>query len=597
MNKVDKNVIKLRDIIKSLKLIPKTVKLILEMEKKLFIIILIISVITGVFPVISVMVSQELINMLILRKVPFGNIIFVFLIYILLNIINLLLGVGLEYCENRIQYKFQYKLNYKVMQKCSELSLADFENAAIYDRIEKINSEIGYKPYQILISMISLVTAVITMASSIVFLLSWNAFAAIGLLIVPVISMIYFLRIGEKEFQMHWKRTKDERKTWYLSYILTHDFSYKEVYLYELKDYILNKYWGLSRQFIKQNDEIQRSKSLFTLLYEMVVQGISAAIIFFAVWCAYLGQILAGNVMSYIRSISLIQTNSKSVMSNIYTVYNSALYMEMLFEFFAYKKEISKVEQKTEPIQNIKISNLHFKYPNGKKEAISNFNLELSKGEKLAIVGPNGSGKSTLIKILTGLYDIQSGTIEINGRKETDLKSYKKQMAVLFQDFTKYEFTLRENISMGMDVPDVDNKVREQLNNVHADFLKQNGEYNLDMQLGVWFEEGVQLSQGQWQKVALARAYFKKASVFILDEPNSALDPISEKAVFDSFFKITKDKIGVYISHKLNAAKLADKIVVVSNGQVVAVGKHDDLLETCKTYKEMYLAENYQKQE
>ena len=584
MNNTEGKVIHIKDVIQSLSRLPRTVKLILELEKGLFFAILLVSMIAGVLPVVTVMVTQNIINMLIVGEQSFNQILRMVAVYVGLTIIMIILAVLLEFFQGRIQYKLQYKLNYKIMQKCSELSLADFENATIYDKINKICGEIAYKPYTIFVALIGLVTAIITLISSITLLLSWNVIAAVSLLVVPVISIIYFLRIGEKEFQMHWKRAKKERKTWYLSYILTHDFSYKEVCLYNFKDYILRKYWELSKLFIKQNDSILISRNIFTFIYELVVTVISSVIIIFATWSAYIGKILAGNVVSYMKSISLVESNSKAIMSNIYTLYNSALYMEMLFEFLDYKTKERAAIEEIEPIHSIQIEHLHFRYPTGEKEAVNDLSIELKAGEKLAIVGPNGSGKSTLIKIITGLYDINKGSIKINGKEVSDLQKYQKQMAVLFQDFVKYEGDI-ETLS--------DERIIEILDKVNASFLKQDGEYNLDRQLGVWFEGGTQLSQGQWQKIGLARAYTKNASVIILDEPNSALDPISEREVFDSFFNLTKDKIGVYISHKLNAAKLADKIIVVNEGTVVGVGKHEELLTSCETYRNLYEAENY----
>lgn len=594
MNSNEKSVIHIKDILKSLNVVPKTVKLITRLEGGLFYAIMLLSIVLGIIPVISVAISQKLINMLILRNSGADPVIGILVTYIALNLITLILSVLLEYCEAKIQYKFQYKLNYEVMQRCANLKYADFENAEVYDKIEKINNEIGIKPYTIMISIITFVTASITMVSSIGYLFSWNVIAAVVLLLIPAFSLVYFLRIGEKEFQMHWKRAMDERKTWYLSYILTHDFSYKEVYLYDFKDYILKKYWNLSKKFIKQNDKILISKNLFTFLYEAVVLGVSSIIIGFAVWSAYLGKLLAGNVMAYIKSISLVQSNSQQIMTNIYTLYNSALYMNMLFEFFEYAPLEKEEDDNAEQIHELDIQKLNFRYPNGTENAITNLDLQLKEGEKLAIVGPNGSGKSTFIKIITGLYDLESGQIKINGKEIKNLTPYKKHMAVLFQDFVKYELTLRENVAMGRKLQNGDEYMKQILDIIHADFVKEGDDYNLDKQLGVWFEGGVQLSQGQWQKIALARAYFKEASLFILDEPNSALDPISEKEVFDSFFELAKDKIGVYISHKLNAAKRADKIIVMEKGTIVGVGRHEELLKSCKTYQELYKAECYQ---
>jgi len=440
------------------------------------------------------------------------------------------------------------------------------------------------------------------MVSSAVLLFSWNPYISILLLLVPVVSVLYFLKIGQQEFDVIWNRAKDERKTWYLSYLLTHDFSYKEVSLLGIKDYLLGNFMKISNGFIEQNIKILKKKTKFNIIYELIMQSVSCLIIGAAVISAYVGDILVGNVMSYIRSVGLVQSNSQAIMANIYTIYNSSLYMDMLFEFLNYcgnsKKSIDKKKLNGQ-ISSVNIKNLSFSYKN-RKNVLKNINISLQKGEKVALVGPNGSGKSTLIKILSGLYEIKSGDILINdiSLKDIDIEDYYTKISVLFQDFVKYELTLQENIGFG----DMKNfhsseNMKTVLDKLQATFLKRNEDYDLSMQLGNWFEEGQQLSQGQWQKVALARAYFKDASIYILDEPNAALDTVSEREIFDNFFEISREKIGIFISHRLSAAKMADKIIVMDKGEIVGIGNHEELLKKCSVYQILYQAEIYENKE
>nr|WGD57634.1 ABC transporter ATP-binding protein [Bacillus subtilis] len=417
-------------------------------------------------------------------------------------------------------------------------------------------------------------------------------------MVIPVISLFYFLKIGQQEFFIHWKRAGQERKSWYISYILTHDFSFKELKLYNLKDYLLNKYWDIKKSFIDQDTKILRKKTYLNLIYEIAVQLVGAVIIFIAIMSAFAGKIMVGNVMSYIRSVSLVQSHSQSIMTSIYSIYNSNLYMNQLYEFLELREEKNQGHKKqiVEPIHSVIFQNVSFIYPNQGEQTLNHINVSLNKGERIAIVGPNGSGKSTFIKLLTGLYEVQQGDILVNGVniKELDMDSYMEQIAALFQDFMKYEMTLKENIGFGqIDKLHQTNKMHEVLDIVKADFLKGHSSYQFDTQLGLWFDEGRQLSGGQWQKIALARAYFREASLYILDEPSSALDPIAEKETFDTFFSLSKDKIGIFISHRLVAAKLADRIIVMDKGEIVGIGTHEELLKTCPLYKKMDESENY----
>lgn len=599
---MERNRIGIKDILIALKQLPKTVSIIMHVSKGLFFLTILFSVIAGVFPVITLILSQELINCLVQGKNFFDGTFIVFVLYLLASFAGELIIEAKGFIEGKFQYLLQYRLNYMVMEKCTDLSLEDFETSEMYDRIEKITGEIAYRPFQIFLAIINLLTSAITMISSAILLFSWNPYISIVLLVVPIVSVLYFLKIGQQEFDIIWNRAKDERKTWYLSYLLTHDFSYKEISLLNIKDYLLGNFVKISNRFIEQNIKILKKKTVFNIIYEMIMQVVSGLIIGEAIISAYAGDILVGNVMSYIRSVGLVQSNSQAIMANIYTIYNSSLYMDMLFEFLNYcgKGKITGNMKKIDgEITTIDIKNLSFSYKN-KKETLKNINISFQKGEKIALVGPNGSGKSTLIKILSGLYEIKDGEILINGipLKKIDIEDYHTKMSVLFQDFVKYELTLKENIGFG-DIKEFNStdRMKEILDKLQAKFLKKDGEYDFDMQLGNWFDDGQQLSQGQWQKVALARAYFKNASIYILDEPNAALDTVSEREIFDDFFEISKGKIGIFISHRLNAAKKADKIIVMDDGRVVGMGKHEDLLKNCLVYQTLYQAETYENEE
>lgn len=599
---MEKNRVGMKDILIALKKLPKTVSIIRQVNKKLFFFTIVFSVITGIFPVITLILSQELINSLVQGKDFLTSTVMIFALYMLASFVGELFIEAKGFTEGKFQYLLQYRLNYMIMEKCTGLSLEDFESSEMYDKIEKITGEISYRPFQIFLAIISLLTSAITMVSSAVLLFSWNPYISILLLLVPVVSVLYFLKIGQQEFDVIWNRAKDERKTWYLSYLLTHDFSYKEVSLLGIKDYLLGNFMKISNGFIEQNIKILKKKTKFNIIYELIMQSVSCLIIGAAVISAYVGDILVGNVMSYIRSVGLVQSNSQAIMANIYTIYNSSLYMDMLFEFLNYcgnsKKSIDKKKLNGQ-ISSVNIKNLSFSYKN-RKNVLKNINISLQKGEKVALVGPNGSGKSTLIKILSGLYEIKSGDILINdiSLKDIDIEDYYTKISVLFQDFVKYELTLQENIGFG----DMKNfhsseNMKTVLDKLQATFLKRNEDYDLSMQLGNWFEEGQQLSQGQWQKVALARAYFKDASIYILDEPNAALDTVSEREIFDNFFEISREKIGIFISHRLSAAKMADKIIVMDKGEIVGIGNHEELLKKCSVYQILYQAEIYENKE
>ncbi|MBE0336517.1 ABC transporter ATP-binding protein [Paenibacillus sp. 23TSA30-6] len=590
-----------KEICQTLKQMPRTVQLVFKLEKKLFTKIILIRLITGFSPIVSLYISQELINSLVKVQTELRSVIIMFATFMGVSLLTEIVSQLSSYYEGRFQFLMNYKLNYMVMEKSSELSLADFENSDIYNKLERISGEIAFRPYQIFQAVITLITSFITLISSVAFLMAWNPGVSVLLLIIPVISLMYYLRIGQQEFFIQWKRAGAERKAWYLSYILTHDFSFKEIKLYNLKDYLLESYWNIRKKFIDQDTYILKKKTMFNFLFEIIVQLVGVVVVFVAIMSAYVGQIMVGHVISYIRSVSLVQSNSQTMMGNIYSIYNSSLYMNQLFEFLEYENDSSDMldvgDEDIQQIRSIELKDVTFSYPHHAVEALKSVNLSLLSGERVAIVGPNGSGKSTLIKLLTALYPVQEGEILVNGKPihQLDQESYRDQIAVLFQDYMKYEMKLQENVGFGQVVNmDRRDKIASALDIVHANFIKGEESYDLDAQLGLWFDEGRQLSGGQWQKIALARAYFRNASLYILDEPNAALDPIAEKETFDTFFNLSKDKIGIFISHRLVAARLADRIIVMDQGEVVGEGIHDDLINNCPVYKQMNESENYQ---
>lgn len=275
--------------------------------------------------------------------------------------------------------------------------------------------------------------------------------------------------------------------------------------------------------------------------------------------------------------------------------------MEQLFDFLkrdeVQDEESIDLNNQYEEIETINTANLSYIYPNTDNFALKDVNVTFNKGELTAIVGKNGSGKSTLVKLISGLYKPTQGEIYYNDQSNDSLPIdfYQENISVLFQDFVKYELTVRENIGLSnLSYLRNDDRIIQILDNLGLDFLKIKGEYELDMQLGNWFQEGRQLSGGQWQKIALARTFFKKASLYILDEPSSALDPVTEKEIFDYFVKLSRENISIFVSHSLDAARKADKIIVMKDGMIEDVGKHENLLKRSSYYQELYYSEKYE---
>lgn len=580
--------VSLKDVVKSVKMIPKTIKLIKQVHKKSFFIIIFLSIILGICPIFTLFGSQYLLNMITTKD--FNRVLAAFIFYICANLFSDTIGSIMEYYQNKFQTLINYKLNYKIMNKCIKLSLKDFEDSETYDKLQRVQSETSYRPYQVFLSILNLITSMVTLFSSVSIIINWKPWVLLILVLIPITFSVYFFKIGQREFNINWERATDKRKSWYLSYLVTRDNTFKEIKSYGIGQYVLNKFDSINSKFVKQDIKLFKRRSIFTFIFEFVQQACTSIILFIIIYSALIGEILIGNVVGFINALNLIQNNCKEILNTVYTLYENNLYISQLFQFLDLEEENFNIENKElkniSDIETLDIKNLTFKYPNSPNVVLNNINLNIKKGERVAIVGANGSGKSTLVKLISKLYEVKENSILYNG---ISLNNYneaqlKNCIAVLFQDFTKYEMTVRENVGFGnIESIDNDENMKKALDKASATFIS-----NLDEQLGLWFQDGRQLSGGQWQKIAIARTFFRDASLYILDEPSSALDPIAEKEVIDMFLKMTEDKIGIFISHRLSTAMLADRIIVMNEGEIVGNGTHQELIKNNFVYKKMY---------
>ena len=590
------NHVSLKGILNAMKMIPKVIKLIKQVDKLNFYVILILSLIMGICPILTLLSSQNLLNLITAKKINITIVALV--IYILANLFSECISSLAEYFHGRFQNLITFKLNYTVMKKCTNLSLRHFEDAEIYDKLQRVQDETSYKPYKVFLSIIEIITSIITLISAVIIIVNWKPWVLVILVLIPLLSSLYFFKIAQREFNVMWARAKKSRKSWYLSYLLTKNNAFKEIKLYNSGKYLLRKFKDINEIFVKEDINLLKRRTLFTYSFEVIEQLCIDIILVIVIYAAILGEILIGNVVGLINALNLVSSNSKKILNSIYSLYQDNLYIEQLFDFLSIEEDLSEITQSSDEkntiteIEKIEVKNLNFSYPTDNVEVLKNINFVINKGETIAIVGKNGSGKSTLVKLLLNLYKVNDNSIFFNNNCINTYNSIelRKNIAALFQDFVKYELTLRENVGFG-DIDNINNddEMIKVLESINIDYID-----NLDAQLGLWFDNGVELSGGQWQKVAIARTLFRKASLYILDEPSAALDPIAEKNIIDMFIHMVKDKIGVFISHRLSTARLADKIIVMDKGNIIGIGKHEELIQSNETYKKMYEIETLQ---
>ncbi|MDG3280118.1 ABC transporter ATP-binding protein/permease [Streptococcus suis] len=588
----------LKNFFQTILTIPKTIRLIFRIERKYASYLIILNILQSIIPLASLFIYQELINAVLKKG---SNIFSVLIVYILMQMMLSILSQLNSYISEKFNMNLSYNLNLKLLKKTSSLNLIDFEQADTYNLIENIVQDSTYKPFQLFNAIIGVITGFLSLLTSIIYVSTWNVAVSTFLLIIPVISLVIFMRVGQLEFLIQWERANSEREVWYINYLLTHDFSFKEIKLNGISQYFIDKYGTLKRNFMNQDLNISKKKVLFRGSLDILLNFINGIAIFMMIQSIRSGKLLVGNFVSLIQAITRVNTYSQSMIQNTYIIYNTSLFMEQLFKFFDMEvsnisiqnSRISRIEKR---IDKIKVNNLSFIYPGSVKKTLEDINVEFNKGELVAIVGKNGSGKSTLVKLLSGLYQPSEGQIYYNNESSDvlDLSYYQNNVSVLFQDFVKFELSVRENIGLS-DVNSIsDSKIKKHIDNLKLNFLTAENNFNLNQRLGTWFNDSRQISGGQWQKVALARTFFKNASIYILDEPSSALDPVSEKEIFDEFVTRSRDKIALFVSHNLMAASRADRIIVMQDGRIIDEGKHDDLISKSKYYRELYYSEKYE---
>ncbi len=575
-----------KEMLSSLKVIPKSIKIFFQASKLIFVLTIIINIIAGIVPVISVNIFGNLINAISAKDLDSS--LKILAIYICISFLSGMIINIKTFLFTKFQFLLDYELINRLLDKCAIMSLEEFENSDIQDQLQHILSQVGFRPYNIFTTTLTLVTSITTILSSVYIMLMWRPLS-VFLIIIPAFAFsIFYLSISKREFQTEERNAKKARSIWYYEYLLTKDQSFKEVKIFNLARHIIKRHNDLKQSVINENLYNTKVRLIISVVFDFVDQICMAVLMILIILSVIAGEILIGNAVALLRIINMMFDSFNSIMNIIYSINQNSLYMSKLINFLSKPGSgNSKETYKLNDLDQIEINNLTFAYPDTDKKVLQNINIKINKNQRIALFGRNGSGKSTLIKLLMGYYLVDDGMIKMNGipLNKVNIDSLYKLTGILFQDYCKYELSVKDNVGFG-NINEIDNEaqIKESLEEAGIDFLPP----DLNQQLGKWFSDGIQLSGGQWQRVALARCFFKKAQMYILDEPNAALDKMGEKKVMNTFFELTKNKIGVFISHKIAHVMLADKIIYLDEGKIVAEGTHEELLKTCPSYKEIY---------
>ncbi len=504
------------------------------------------------------------------------------------------LGRAIDYLDVLLAGKYTHHISVRVMEHAAGLDLLAYEDPAFYDRLERARVQATDRLYMIqaIGRLIQQVITTITLSVSIMVFSPWLLLLLVVGVIPAFVGETHFAFLG---YAKNFRQTPIRRQLDYLRILGGSKEAAKELKLFGLRDFLTGRFKGLSTQVYEEDIALARRKMGWgAVLSAIGTAGYYTAYVF-AVWRTVTGVFSFGTLSLLANAIREASSNLQQTFSTLSTIADQALFLTDLIAFFEMRPTIESKPNALpapRPIRRgFEFQNVSFRYPGSSRLVLNKLNFHLHPGERVALIGENGEGKTTIVKLLTRLYDPAEGQVLLDGvdLREYSLEDLYREIGVIFQDFMRYEMTARENIAVGR-IEQIDNAqlLEQSAQKSLADGVVRKLPSGYEQMLGRRFEGGVDLSGGEWQKVALARAYLRDSQVLILDEPTSALDARSEYEVFQRFAELTAGKMALFISHRFSTVRMADRIVVLENGRIAEEGDHDALTQLGGRYAEMF---------
>jgi ATP-binding cassette subfamily B protein len=514
---------------------------------------------------------------------------------VVLNVVLGLLTRAIDYSDSLLANRYTQYVSVRVMEQAARLDLTTYEDPVFYDRLERARVQATDRlgMIQQMGRLLQQVITTVTFSAA----LAWASPWLVLLLAVGVLPSF----LGETHFAFlgyakNFRQTPAKRQMDYLRQVAGSREGAKEVKLFGLHRFFTDRFQSLANQIYKEDVSLSRSKLVVGGMLGVIgTLGYYGAYIY-VIWRTLRGGYDIGQFTFLTTAIQQASSNLQQVFSTVSGIADQALFLTDLLAFFEMEPTVdvnpNGLRMPAVVRRGFEFRNVSFAYPGTERRVLKNFNLTLSPGERIALIGENGQGKTTVVKLITRLYDPTEGQILLDGvdLREYSLEDLHRHIGVIFQDFVRFEMTARENIAVGrVDKPhsqaDLETAAHKSLANTVVE--KLSGGY--DQMLGRRFEGGVELSGGEWQKIALARAYLRDAELLILDEPTAALDARSELEVFERFAELTEGKMALLISHRFSTVRMADRIVVLAGGRLIEEGSHEQLMKKAGgIYAEMF---------
>ena len=519
--------------------------------------------------------------------------------YLILELVLFLLSTALNHARRLVQQLIQLQLaNHvrgEIIRKALSLELAFFEHPDYYDRLQNARREGSYKPVELINDTFQIVQNTITMISFAALFFRFSPWLVVILFATSVPAFIAETRFSEQGFRLLTRRAPESRQINYLGRLLTEDSAAKEIKLFNLGETLLDRCLTLFDKFFKEDKSLAAKRAVVGFSLGLIATAGFYGSYAWIVWHTVQGNISLGDMTLYLSIFRQGQSTFQSILSAVGSIYENNLFMANYFDFLAIEPQM-KVSARREKLptplsHGIEFRDVGFRYPESDDWALRGINLSIRPGEKIALVGHNGAGKTTVIKLLSRLYDPTEGAILIDGIdiREVDPLDLRQKIGVIFQDFVRYHLPVTENIGFGqIDGVHRMDRIVESARKSGAHAIIENLPEGYQTVLGRWFHGGHELSTGQWQRIALARAFMREAEILVLDEPTASLDAQTEYEIFRHFQELTEGKMAILISHRFSTVRMADRIVVIQGGRIAEAGSHQELLRREGTYARLF---------
>jgi ATP-binding cassette subfamily B protein len=595
----------LRKVFQAFTELPRVLSLVWSTSALLTSMLALLSLASGILPAASVWISggvlQSVVKAIISKDHNLSEVWFYVIAQLIVNLLQSLVSTLSNISQQLLQERTSNRIQLMILQKADTLDLAFFEDPEFYDKLRNAADESTYKPTQMVSQVFIFIRTLITLFSMLAILLGVAWWLSLIAVVLPIPSFISSSRYGWRGYHKMRRESPKRRMMAYLNRLMTVDAYNKEVKLFNLGTFLTKQFADFAEEFYQENKKIVVGRYLAGFGWGSLSTLANSAIYIYIAFRTVAGAISIAGLTRSTQAVIQVGSSFQGVLDGLSSIYENNLFVSTLYEFLDYQPSITSPDR-PQPLTraseraglDIEFRHVSFTYP-GKdpatEAALRDVSFTIAAGEAIALVGRNGAGKTTIVKLLTRLYDPDQGQILIGGRdiREYDIGELRRVIGVIFQDYVTYHMNARENIGVGR-IDEIENLKMVELaaTKSGASTVIEKLSSGYSTMLGRWFKDGVQLSGGEWQKVALARAFMRDAPILVLDEPTSALDAQAEYDIFTRFRLLTEGKTAIFISHRFSTVRLADRIFVIEHGVIKESGSHAELMELNGRYAELF---------